>query len=101
MLHGNIRSVLFATIISAIALALPARAAAPSSGGDIKCDCTSGNAKCVINGKDVKVDCGASTPTKTGTLPKMQKCVGSSFPCMAGKDCIEIEGAYKFHKTNC
>lgn len=67
----------------------------------ITCYCTNGGAHCMINGQRVPAQCGQNTPNKTGTIPEMKPCIGTSFACMAGKECIEIEGAYKFHKTRC
>lgn len=88
-----------------VLLAAPARGSGDSSaGGDnvvkVTCD-AGGNSKMLLDGKEVKVDCGANTPTKTGKLPPEENCVGSSFACMRGKECITIQGGIKFHKTNC
>lgn len=74
---------------------------AHATGGDLKFDCVNGSAKGTIGGEEVKIDCGANTPTKKGKIEAMHPCVGSAFPCMAGKDCIDIQGGIKFHRTNC
>jgi hypothetical protein len=88
--------------LALFSLSTPALAAASSGGGEgVQCDCSSGKPKCKIGGQDATVNMGSATPTKQGTIPKMEQCQGTAFACMKGKDCITIEGGIKFHKTNC
>jgi hypothetical protein len=92
-------------IAAALFLANSAPTHAQGAGGNqskkVTVKCSDGNSKAEVDGETITVNCGANTPSKCGTLPPMKPCIGTSYRCMKGKECIEIEGAYKFHKTNC
>src|SRR5262245_36797752 len=90
----------FSGFISLIFLSLLFAPLAFGDCGKITFDCKNGDSKGTVNGESFTINCGANTKSKSGTL-KSSPCVGSSFPCMAGKPCMEMDGANKIHKTNC
>ncbi len=98
--HFRCLTAIFSLFLLLISMGPFAQAA--QEAGEIKFDCkASGGAKGYINGQPFPVDCGANTPTKSGSITAVHPCVGSSFRCMKGKECIDIEGGFKFHQTNC
>ena len=76
-------------------------------GSLVRVTCDGGGSKIEFVGTDVtdKVDCGASTPPGNGKISDNHNCVGSAFPCMRGKECVQAEPLSKdgkvFHMPNC